>query len=234
MTRITLSILLAIASTQAQDSTATPPVAPAAPTTAPVAAKAPTAPDKPNALYIHPVSTGLTLVISAIPTWWYFTYERELGNGRSITLQPMFTTGEFDPEIFGADEDENPITVSQLGITAAYRIYTRSEESRSSYFAPAIMFSKLTVGQEGSYSYNYADARVQEEDIEISATTFGALIYGGFRSKGGTFSWYIDGGIGFRSVSLEVTGDDTDIDDIEDYSNTGLAYDVNYGIGIAF
>ena len=175
----------------------------------------------------------MTLAIGSIPTWWYITYERELGNGKSITLQPLFTTGEFDPEFFDAGEDENPIEVSQFGLMGSYRIYTNGEKSRGHYFAPALMFSKLTVSQEGN-TYESIIGPVRDEDIEITGTTFAALVYTGYRGKSGSFTWYIDAGIGFQKVSLDITGDNSDFEEIEDLSKTGLAVDVNYGIGFAF
>lgn len=233
--RTVLPVLLALVAAQAQT--------PAADTTAPAAAPsvqapapvkpAPAAPalDKPNALHMHPIATGVTLAVNSIPTWWYFTFERELGNGKSITIQPVFVTGEFAPEVFD-DEDDNPIEVSQFGVTGAFRFYTNGQESRGNYFAPAIVYSKTTASQEG-LEISTPFGSYKEDDVEITATVFGALVYAGYRGKNGAFSWFIDAGLGFQNVTLDAS-DGTDLDEVAEKVSSGIAYDVNYGIGIAF
>lgn len=254
--RTSLAVLLALAAAQAQtptaDTSATAP-APAVQTPVPVKpdsataqaqtptvqAPAPVKPapavaslEKPNAFHMHPIFTGVTLAVSGIPTWWYLTYERELGNGKSITIQPVFTTGQFEPDMIGLNDDENPVEVSWFGVTGAFRIYTNGSESRGHYFAPAFMYSKATGSQEGRV-HTLGTSSYKEDDDEITVTTVGLLVYTGYRGKNGAFSWYIDAGLGYKNVSFD-TSDDTDLDEVEDKLGSSLAYDVNYGIGIAF
>ena len=158
-----------------------------------------------QAIYGHPFITLITLSIEGFPTWVPVTYEKELPNGKSFTLQPMIGAGSFG-------EGEDAVDLTDITITGAYRNYLNGAESKGAYLAPA---AKLGF------------TKVSDGDLSANFTAISGLVYIGVRGKwAGSVTMYSDVGIGY-GVGFG-SGDDVD------YSSGGLALDLNIGVGAAF
>lgn len=165
-----------------------------------------------SALYFHPTATAI-LAAAGVPTA-YITYEKEMGSGRSWTLQPFFGAGSFK-------DSDDPVStdITQFGAITSYRLYRHGVESQGWYFAPALALCYMDLKRE-SYSLGYFRSPEQSG----SATQFGGLGYVGYRSrKQSAFTWFWDIGAGFQSIST--TGD------VEAQQSTGLLVDMNLGLG---
>lgn len=166
--------------------------------------------EKSSALYFHPVATGI-LAAAGVPTL-YLTYEKELGSGRSWTLQPLFGSGTFK------DSDKLETDVTQFGAITSYRFYHNGAESRGWYAAPAVGLCYMDLKRE---SYDVGWFTIPEQSG--SATQFGAMGMLGYRSRKQSFTWFWDIGLGFQALST--TGD------VEAQQSTGVLVDMNLGLG---
>lgn len=178
--------------------------------------------DKVNALYFHPISTIVTASVDVLPMYIPLTYERELDGGKSITVQPTLLIGSIsssgdDNESYYAEPDWDFFGIGVLG---AFRKYFNGSEAEGVYVAPALGFSYSSVTRDGNQYY---------ESSKVSATGISVLGYLGYRGKWDGATLYVDLGLGRSFVS--VSGDD---EDAEGISGSGLAVDLNLGVGFPF
>lgn len=174
---------------------------------------------KSQAIYVHPVQALVTAGIDSIPTYVSVTWERELGHGRSFTLQPTAIFGSVKNNHIDAPK----YSTGGLQLAAAYRLYFNGQASEGYYFAPAIELVYLSVSR-GAYIDRYDDAYPS-----ASATGKGIGFAGffGHRSKWENFTLYYDIGAGWQSVSASGNNGYT-------VSKSGLLLDANLGLGIPF
>lgn len=198
---------------------------------APALDAAPQPVERTQALYGHPtvtVITALSALSGNTPLIVPVTYEREMGDGKSWTLQPMLAVGTYNPMDTVRHKTDNGYDVAPnqsvfaVGILGTQRNYFNGKVSKGWYWAPALKLAFTHVsqpfkqGKEGYWS-----------SIDVNALSIGGLGYVGWRGKWRAFTMYVDGGLGGQYSKNIGTG-------TQDYTASGLAYDLNIGMGKAF
>jgi len=168
--------------------------------------------ESPNkAIYFHPFITLITANADAFPVIIPITFEKELDGGKSIVVQPTLEVGSIKGDELDYGGHEPDIEVFGLSALTSYRFYLNGTESHGIYLAPAIGLMYV---------------QVKQEDLEATGKGLKVLGYLGARGKWDGATVYADIGVGQNFVS--VSGDNVDV------SGTGLALDLNLGIGFPF
>lgn len=198
---------------------------------APALYAAPQPVERTQALYGHPTMTVISALgasTGSIPFMIPVTYEREMGDGKSWTLQPNLAFGTLAsndsvPHLYDRGYDKAPdFSVFQFLVTGTQRNYFNGQVSKGWYWAPALALGYARVtrpfkqGQDGFWSA-----------VDMNGFIVGAMGYVGWRGKWGAFTMYVDGGLGGQYVAASGSG-------TQDFTESGLALDINIGMGKAF
>ncbi len=167
----------------------------------------PLATEKKDAIFFHPIISGLSVAIDAIPFVFVLTYEHQLPDSKSFILQNQLLLGSFKPD---------------SGYSAStYGLYTYF--GLRNYFNPHY--------HRGFYLQGTAAVGLQHIDIEREgytgeasafATTLAGLAYLGYRWS--HVFWDIGGGYQYSNGSVDAPGGAT-----VDISASGPALDLNLG-----
>lgn len=180
--------------------------------------------EKSRAIYAHPAMTVISALgasSGAIPLILPVTYEREMGDGKSWTVQPTLVFGSLKQTAIN-NEEAPKLSVFELRLLGTQRNYFNGNVSEGWYWAPAVSLGYARISQpfkQGRYGYWSA--------VDINGYGAGALAYVGWRGKWSELTMYVDGGLGGQYISLSGTGN-------QSYAKSGVAFDLNIGMGKAF
>jgi hypothetical protein len=216
------TIALAISVVGATDTTSVPAQAPAFGTAEP----SPESQDAPNpvdeltqAIYVHPLMVQATLGNDSVPFFLPITYERELGHGKSLAIQPTFIFGNIATPLQGEPK------ISAVGLKAmlAYHIFFNGVRAKGFYVGPALEALYLHASR-AAFQDSYGDSYPVATADEVGA---GVLGFVGWRGKWRRWTMFVDLGAGGQLV--HVSGNSG-----YSISARGLAIDADLGFGIPF
>ena len=173
------------------------------------------------ALQGHPLIMVFTGANGDVPFQFPATFEYGDAAGRSYAFQFTFAHGKEKSE---CDLDVEPPKFDVTGIKGVVerRMYWNGKAQEGLFLGPALMFKKSWAHRKEQIVGNY-----RFFELDLSETSFGALGYLGYAWKPGNVKISWDIGLGFQHVSA--TGSrEIKIDD------SGVAFDLNLGIGLAF
>jgi len=179
---------------------------------------------KSQCFYFHPIVTIVGSAVKTVPPTIPVTYERELENAKSFTLQPTVRFGSYKTS---DSSDARTIETKGIQLIAAYRNYLNGKQSQGLYLAPGVRAGYVSYTQK-SYAYtSLSGYTYHTKELTADVTEASLLGYIGYRAKYENLSVYVDLGLGYSMA--KISGDD-----VESVSGTGLAADANLGIGFNF
>ena len=166
-------------------------------------------------IYLHPFTLITTLAAKEMPLFLYVTGEFPLSGSNSLIVNPSLWTG-------GNDN----IDVFKFGSGVGIRRFANGEGSG---FYLQLM---------GSLSYFSFEEKFTVYTEKITASTSGPyadiLGYIGYSAKYSGISVFFDFGLGYGGSNIKAKASSNEDDLAFSLTATGLAFDINIGLGIPF
>lgn len=172
-----------------------------------------------NTLYLHPLSLIISAAADIIPFALCVTYERALAPQTSLILTPALIAGTVsDPN------SDASIATSEMDLGIGIRHYL-SRPGSGIYLQAKANAGYATIELEDYVDYEWKTAKG-------SGMGFSILGYIGGKGQWGRTCMFLDAGIGYQYIGAEVTLEGSDV--TKEATKSGLGYDFNYALGVAF